>query len=103
MRTTEIQSLQGLIVEEDIPLTLENLCQACRASREHVVAWVQEGVLEPLGETPQDWRFTGVPCTARGWPCGSPAIWKSICVALALDLFNEIAELKAHQQRLGPR
>lgn len=105
MSTTGIQSLHGLIVEEDIPLTLDDLCQACCASREHVVAWVVEGMLEPLGETPQDWRFTGASLhrarlalwLTRDLEINPPG------VALALDLLDEIAALQAHQQRLGPR
>ena len=105
MSKTEIQSIQGLVVEEDIPLTLEDLCQACCAPREYVVAWVVEGVLEPLGETPPDWRFTGASLRRARL-----ALWLTrdlevnlSGVALALDLLDEIAELKAHQQQLGSR
>lgn len=105
MSNTETQSIQGLIVEEDIPLTLEDLCQACSAPREHVVAWVVEGVLEPLGETPQDWRFTGASLRRARL-----ALWLTRDleinlpgVALAMDLLDEIAALQAYQQRLGPR
>lgn len=105
MIETEIPSIQGLIVEEDILLTLEDLCQASCAPREHVVAWVVEGVLEPLGETPQDWRFTGVSLHRA-----QLALWLTrdleinlSGVVLALDLLDEIAELKAHQQRHGAR
>ncbi|MBW8369466.1 MAG: chaperone modulator CbpM [Thiobacillus sp.] len=104
MSTTEIQSLHGLIVEEDMPLTLEDLCQACCASREHVVAWVVEGVLEPIGDT-ADWRFTGA-SLHRARLALSLTLDLEINlpgVALALDLFDEIAALQAHQQRVGPR
>ena len=63
------------------------------------------GVLEPLGETPQDWCFTGASLhrarlalwLTRDLEINLPG------VALALDLFDEIAALQAHQQRLGPR
>jgi chaperone modulatory protein CbpM len=103
MSQTEIQSIHGLIVEEEIPLTLEELCQACCASEEHVVAWVVEGVLEPLGETPQDWRFTGASLRrarlalwlTRDLELNPPG------VALALDLLDEIDLLQARLQRIG--
>lgn len=105
MSKTEIQSIQGLIVEEDIPLTLEALCQACCAPEEHVVAWVVEGVLEPLGETPQDWRFTGASLRRARL-----ALWLTReleinlpGVALTLDLLDEIDLLQARLQRIGIR
>lgn len=93
----------GSIVEEDVPLTLLELCQACRASEEHVIAWVFEGVLEPIGETPRDWRFTG-PALRRarlaGWLMRDLEV-NTPGVALALDLLDEIAFLQARLQRLG--
>ena len=58
------------IVEEEIHLTLQELCQACRASEEYVTTWVFEGVLEPIGEAPRTGASRGNPCGARGWPCG---------------------------------
>ena len=51
--------IHGAVVEEQIHLTLVELCQACSAEQEHVLNWVLEGVLEPVGESPQNWRFTG--------------------------------------------
>lgn len=105
MSNTEIQSIQGQIVEEEMPLTLEALCQACCAPEEHVVAWVVEGVLEPLGETPQDWQFTGASLRrarlalwlTRDLELNPPG------VALALDLLDEIDLLQARLQRIGIR
>jgi len=95
--------VRGAIVEEELPLTLAELCQACCASEEHVTAWVFEGVLEPAGEAPQDWRFTG-PSLRRA----RLALWLTrdlevnpSGVALALDLLDEIAALQARLGRLG--
>jgi chaperone modulatory protein CbpM len=93
------------IVEEEIPLTLTELCQACFASEEYVITWVFEGALEPSGETPQEWRFTGQSLRrarmalslARDLEVNAPG------VALALDLLDEIAELQARLQRRGLR
>jgi chaperone modulatory protein CbpM len=93
------------IVEEELPLTLAELCQACYASEEHVITWVFEGALEPVGETPQEWRFTGPALRrarlalslTRDLEVNAPG------VALALDLLDEIAELQARLQRLGVR
>ncbi|MDR3395764.1 MAG: chaperone modulator CbpM [Parasulfuritortus sp.] len=105
MTNTNLQLIRGAIVEEEIHLTLEELCQACRASEEHVMAWVFEGVLEPIGDAPPDWRFTGSALhrarlalwLTRDLEINPPG------VALALDLLDEIAALKTRLQRAGSR
>ncbi|TRZ93173.1 MAG: MerR family transcriptional regulator [Rhodocyclaceae bacterium] len=95
--------IQGPVVEEEVHLTLVELCQACNAEEEHVLAWVFEGALEPAGESPQDWRFTGDSLRRARLalrltrdleinPAG---------VALALDLLDEIADLRVRLQRSG--
>ena len=105
MSRADTSLAKGPIVEEEIHLTLVDLCQACSASEEHVIAWVCEGVLEPLGTTPQDWRFTGQSLRRTRL-----AVWLTrdlevnpSGVALALDLLDEIAALRARLQRLGVR
>jgi chaperone modulatory protein CbpM len=96
---------RGTIVEDEIHLTLVELCQACSAPEEHVIAWVFEGVLEPIGETQQEWRFTG-----QALRRARAASWLTLDleinppgVALALDLLEQIAALQARLQRLGAR
>src|SRR6266581_4813480 len=59
MSKADTQAARGSVVEEEIHLTLMELCQACSASEEYVTAWVFEGVLEPIGAAPQEWRFSG--------------------------------------------
>lgn len=105
MNDTDPTQSRHPIVEEELPLTLAELCQACYASEEHVITWVFEGALEPVGETPQEWRFTGQSLRrarlalslTRDLEVNAPG------VALALDLLDEIAELQARLQRLGVR
>jgi chaperone modulatory protein CbpM len=94
---------RGPVVEEDVHLTLVELCRACRVPEDYVIAWVLEGVLEPAGEAPQDWRFTGPALRrarlalrlSRDLEINPPG------VALALDLLDEIAALQARLQRAG--
>ena len=105
MNPTGVTFIQGHVVEEDVHLTLVELCQACSAEKEHVLTWVFEGVLEPVGESPQDWRFTGESLRrarlarrlANDLEINPPG------VALALDLLDEIATLRAQLQRIGAR
>jgi chaperone modulatory protein CbpM len=85
------------IVEEELQLTLDQLCRACRAHEELVRVWVVEGVLTPIGTSPPEWRFTGASLRrarlaltlTRELDINAPG------VALALDLMDEIAALKA--------
>ncbi len=89
------------IVEEDVHLTLIELCRACRAQEEQVRVWVVEGVLTPIGEAPQEWRFAGnslrrarlAVTLTRELEINPPG------VAFALDLMDEIETLKASLRR----
>ncbi|WP_310449299.1 chaperone modulator CbpM [Sulfuritalea sp.] len=97
--------IEGPVVEEEVRFTLVELCQACSAEEEHVLAWVFEGVLEPAGSSPQDWRFSGESLRrarlalrlSQDLEINPPG------VALALDLLDEIAALRARLQRAGVR
>jgi len=103
MNQTNMTFIQGPVVEDAVQFTLVELCQACSAKEEHVVAWVFEGVLEPVGESPEDWRFSGESLRrarlalrlSRDLEINPPG------VALALDLLDEIAALQAQLQRAG--
>jgi chaperone modulatory protein CbpM len=89
------------VVEEDVHLTLGQLCRACRAHEELVRVWVVEGVLTPSGTAPQEWRFAGASLRrarqaltlTREFEINAPGI------ALVLDLMDEIESLKASLRR----
>ena len=52
--------LQGVVVEDDLVFTLEELCRACRAEPPQLIALVSEGVLHPAtGSAPEYWVFSG--------------------------------------------
>jgi chaperone modulatory protein CbpM len=103
MKQTNMTLIEGRVVEEQVQLTLIELCQACSAEQEHVLTWVFEGVLEPAGNSPQDWRFGGESLRrARlALRLSRDLEINAAGVALALDLLDEIAELRARLQRLG--
>ena len=103
MNTANSQQAEVQVVEEHVRLSLVELCQACQASQDHVIAWVFEGVLEPLGTRPDEWYFTG-PALRRA----RLAAWLTQDlelnppgIALALDLLDEIAQLRARLQRIA--
>jgi chaperone modulatory protein CbpM len=103
MTNSPSRFLEVPVVEEDLPLSLAELCRACGATEELVIAWVFEGILEPAGPTPQDWLFTG-PSMRRA----RLALWltrdlevNAAGAALAVDLLDEIAALRARLHSLG--
>lgn len=95
----------GSVIEEENYLTLVELCEASSASEDHVISWVLEGALLPEGEMPQDWRFTGQSLrrTRLALSFARDLEINPAGVALALDLLDEIAALKARLQRMGVR
>ncbi len=103
MNQTITTYLQGQVVEEEIDLTLVQLCQACDAPQEQVTVWVLEGMLEPRGMQPQDWRFGGAALRrARlALRLSRDLEINPAGVALALDLLDEIAALEAQIKRRG--
>lgn len=105
MSLANAELVLGSVIEEESYLTLVELCQASHASEDRVMAWVFEGVLEPVGGTPQDWQFTGQ-SLRRARLALSFSLDLEINpagVALALDLLDEIRVLRARLQRLGAR
>ena len=104
MNQSNISFIQATVVEEEVHMTMVELCQACNAEQEQVMAWVFEGVLEPVGESPREWRFSGNSLRrarlalrlSRDLELTPPG------VALALDLLDEITELRAQLLRSTP-
>jgi chaperone modulatory protein CbpM len=94
-------TLRGSVVEDELTLTTVELSRAGRASEAHIELWVREGVLQPSGSSPEQWRFSGRALSrvrvavrlSRDLEINSPG------VALALDLLDEIAALEARLRR----
>lgn len=99
IRTTTY--LQGQVVDETVEFTLIELSRASGASEEELRLWVSEGVFEPTGEQPQEWRFSGAALRrvrtaqrlARDLQINPPGI------ALVLELLDEIDSLRARTKR----
>lgn len=89
--------LTGEILDERIEYDLESLCRICRLERRQVIELVVENVVEPAGEDPDQWRFTGNAVTriqvatrlTRDLGLNIPG------AALALELLDEIDRLRA--------
>jgi len=53
--------LTGIMIEEHTTFTLKELSRACGQPAEWILALVDEGVIEPVGNEPGEWQFQG-PC-----------------------------------------
>jgi chaperone modulatory protein CbpM len=101
--TTPNAGLGGKVVEEEIRMTLVELSRVCQVPEDRILGWVGEGVLEPQGDSPEQWRFAGVSLRrtrvaarlTRDLELNPPG------VALALELLDEIDALRSQLQRLA--
>ena len=94
--------LSGEVMEEEVELTLAELCQACRMPAEQVFDLVDEGVVEPVGRDPSSWRFRGI--SVRRVRCVQ-RLEQDLGVnvagaALALELLEELERLRNRLHRL---
>jgi chaperone modulatory protein CbpM len=99
----ELLSLvSGEVVEEDVELTLVELCQACQMEAEQVFDLVEHGVIEPLGHDPARWRFRGISMRqVRLVRRLERDLGVNVAgAALALDLLEELERLRARLRRL---
>ncbi len=100
-KTPPTTTLRGSVVEDELELTVRELCRACNASQAEVETWVVEGLLQPRGGSREEWRFAGASLTrvrvasrlARDLEINASG------VALVMDLLERIAELEARLVR----
>ena len=95
--------LTGHIVEEQVELTLSDLCLACAVQAERIVELVDEGVLQPAGVEPGHWRFGGASLRRASVALRLQRDLEINLagVALALELLDEIESLRARLRRIG--
>jgi chaperone modulatory protein CbpM len=96
MQTNTTQITEISIVEDEVHMSIIELCHTINIEQEDLVAWVKEGILNPVGTSPEDWRFTGDALSrakkalrlSRDLEINAPG------VAMVLDLLDEILELR---------
>ncbi|MCH8072043.1 MAG: MerR family transcriptional regulator [Proteobacteria bacterium] len=91
------KTLTGILLDEGIDLSLNDLSRACSSSIEWVIELVDEGVLEPIGHEQAGWRFPGTSLQkARVALRLQQDLGINLAgVALALDMLDEIDTLRA--------
>ncbi len=97
--------LSGEILDDSDEITLAELCQTCRLSAEQVLELVEYGIVEPRGQQPSRWRFHHI--SIRRIQCAQRLKRdlgvNTAGIALALDLLDELEQLRNKVQRLKVR
>ena len=97
MKYNIIKVYNGKITDEEDDLTLFQLCNLCRLSPEQIIEMVNEGILDPTGESIGNWRFS---FSAVENVCKAIRFQNDLNVnlagaALALHLLEKIEQLEA--------
>ena len=102
MKNEKSNTLTGELLEDEAEVSLEQLCQACGLSEEEIVKLADEGIIDPVGHKPAVWRFYAVSLRRvritrnlqQELGINTPG------AALALDLLDELEELRTRLRRL---
>jgi chaperone modulatory protein CbpM len=92
------QILSGDLLEQDVEFTAEELCRSCQLQLDHVIEFVQEGVLDAKGKTQEEWRFkvSSIRRVRTAVRLQRDLGVNLAGAALALELLDRIAELESH-------
>ena len=93
----ELTYIQGTVLDDESFCTFGELCRVCGTNADLIREMVAEGIINPEGSAPEDWRFTmlavhrvqTVTRLTRDLRINLPGC------ALVLELLDEIAELRA--------
>lgn len=50
--------LEGTVLDEENYCSLKELCRVCGVSAGDIRAMIEEDIITPKGERPEEWRFT---------------------------------------------
>ena len=97
MGERELKIAVSLVLDEQVTVSLREMCRGCGLPGEALMAMVEEGLLQPQGPAPAQWRFV-----ARDLERARTALrlqrdlgLNLAGVALALDLLDEVRALRA--------
>ena len=92
--------LTGTLIDEQLEFSLGELCRSCGLTAEQAIEMVAEGILNPRGRDPVGWRFrsTELIRIERALHLQRDLRVNLPGVALALDLLDELEELRRLQR-----
>ena len=93
---TIIEPLKGIVLDEEITLSLDEVCEVCGIRESVVIEMVREGIADPLDDTATRLVFSGIAVTRL---LTAHRLQRDLHVnlpgaALALELLDEIQALK---------
>ncbi len=93
------------LLDESVQLTLGDLARRCKVEARIIVEMVEEGVLEPVGHRPEEWLFYGHDLMRlyRALRLQQDLEVNLPGIALAIDLLEELDELRSRVNRLERR
>lgn len=95
--------LVGVVLEEQIDITVDQVCALCRVERAQIVHLVEEGVIDPMqpASAVAQWRFSGeaLARARRAVRLQRELELNPAAAALVLDLLDEIAALREALRR----
>ena len=96
MKYNIIRVYQGQVTEEENDLSLFEVCKMCRLNPELIIEMVNEGILDPKGESKTSWRFSfsTVNCVRTVMRFQNDLGINLAGAALALNLLERIEELE---------
>lgn len=94
--------IHGMVLNEETRCTLADLCALCGVNTEIIHEMIEEGIITPEGSSSMEWRFTAIAIKRvqttirlqRDLRVNLPGC------ALALDLLDELEELRLLSRRL---
>jgi chaperone modulatory protein CbpM len=101
MKYNIIQVCHGKILDDENDLSLIQLCNICNLTPEQIIEMVNEGILDPAGESKKVWRFsfTVVERVRKVQRLQNDFNVNLAGAALALHLLDKIEQLEIIIQR----
>ena len=97
--------LVGVVLEEQIDISVDQVCTLCRVERTQIVHLVEEGVIDPMqpatASAVAQWRFSGeaLARARRAVRLQRELELNPAAAALVLDLLDEVAALREALRR----
>lgn len=93
--------ITGTVLDEQLELSMSDMCRVCNCHAEWIIELVEEGVLDPVDSEQSQWRFTGsnLQKAHTAMRLERDLGLNLAGIALALDLLHEIDGLRERLYR----
>lgn len=94
-----------MVDEDNLWLSLHELSQATSLTSAVIIEIVEQGIVDPVGESPNNWRFSiqTVPLAKRAFRLHRDLEVDWSGIALAISLIDELEQLREENRQLQRR